>query len=263
MKKYFHKFAMSVTKNDHQIINCLDCGYWHIHPMPSAGELDAFYRQKYYSAQTLISNRTMTDKERDPDGFYGIQYQDRLRRVESCLKSNVERSVLDIGAGYGDFLAFMAKNGWKTEGIEPSAEVMSDRSRTLGIRNIGVDGLGDTRLGKYSLVTVNNVLEHIQEPAVLRGCGRSLLSPSDRHRLWPDVHPGNGLLRGHDGPGSAHRHRGRPLGQEDISLPGFVFPRGGIPGLRRIPFFSHPSPGGDCLRARHDPGQRRGQGPAL
>ena len=64
---------------------------------------------------------SMTDKLRDPDGFYKIQYEDKLRRINKLLPAGSPLRVLDLGAGYGDYLRFMKEKGWETWGIEPSA----------------------------------------------------------------------------------------------------------------------------------------------
>ena len=39
-----HKYKESVVKNGYTVINCEDCGYWHVHPMPSEDELKIYYR---------------------------------------------------------------------------------------------------------------------------------------------------------------------------------------------------------------------------
>jgi len=159
-----HPYKEVISKNDYRIINCESCGYWHVNPMPTNEELNLYYEKKYY--ETLGDNRSMTDKLDDPDGFYRIQYEDRLRHITKNLCDGLPRSILDIGAGYGDFLNFMKTAGWETQGLEPSRhayELIKERD-ALDVRFGTVDELTDLGFNPVSVVTLNNVLEHLNNP---------------------------------------------------------------------------------------------------
>lgn len=159
-----HPYKELISKNNYKVINCKKCGYWHVYPMPSDQTLASFYERTYY--ETLGDNRTMTDKERDPDGFYTLQYQDRLRHLKKALPKYMPLEITDVGAGYGDFLRFMSAQGWRTQGIEPSKRVcatMKDRKK-LGIICARVDDIASLQIEKSSVVTLNNVLEHVNRP---------------------------------------------------------------------------------------------------
>lgn len=159
-----HKFKELIVKNNYKIINCKMCGFWHVYPIPSQAELNAYYKTKYY--ETLGDNRSMTDKLRNPDGFYAIQYEDRLRRILKLLPSQMPRLVLDIGAGYGDFLRFMKRNGWEVQGLEVSRSAFqSIKDRTvLNIKQGEIDKILKLDFRPSSVVTLNNVLEHLRDP---------------------------------------------------------------------------------------------------
>jgi SAM-dependent methyltransferase len=132
--------------------------------MPTEEELRAYYENKYYL--TLGNNHTMSDKSNDPDGFYAIQYEDRLRSIMKFISPSLPASVLDVGAGYGDFLRFMAEKGWKTQGVEPSKqayELIHDRE-ALGIKHGSIDNPASLNFTPASVITFNNVLEHLREP---------------------------------------------------------------------------------------------------
>lgn len=132
--------------------------------MPTNEELNSHYEQNYY--KTLGDNRSMTDKLNDPDDFYRIQYEDRLRLISKHLGNDSPHSVMDIGAGYGDFLRFMKSQGWETQGLEPSRyayELTKDREE-LSIKCANVDELKNLGLKPVSAATVNNVLEHLNSP---------------------------------------------------------------------------------------------------
>lgn len=153
-----------MKKNNWQVINCRTCGYWHVHPMPSSEELRSYYADKYY--RKLKSNRSMSDKLNDLDGFYALQYQDRLAVIEQLISPLLPRKILDIGAGYGDFIRSMANNGWHTQGFEISKDAYStirDRRR-LGVKQGAIEEISNMNFSRVSVVTLNNVLEHLREP---------------------------------------------------------------------------------------------------
>ena len=174
-----HPYKEFINKKGYTIINCESCGYWHVHPMPTNEELNLHYGQKYY--ETLGNNRSMTDKLSDPDGFYKIQYEDRLRYINKYLVDNLPRDILDIGAGYGDFLRFMKSAGWKTQGLEPSrnaCELTKDREE-LDIKCASIDELMVVGFKPASVVAINNVLEHLNDPqGVLEVVRKRLLLPN-------------------------------------------------------------------------------------
>ncbi|MBU0604980.1 MAG: class I SAM-dependent methyltransferase [Candidatus Omnitrophica bacterium] len=173
-----HTYKRSVKKGGFTVINCLACGFWHVYPVPSENELSAYYQNKYY--QNIQDNRSMSDKLADLDDFYQIQYGDRLRRIEKTLLSTLPKTILDIGSGYGDFLRYSNKKGWDVQGVEPSRyayESITDHKQ-LNIKCGSVEDLDKLDLASASVVTLNNVLEHVRDPiSVLRIIKDKLLLP--------------------------------------------------------------------------------------
>lgn len=160
-----HEYSESIERNNYTVINCKSCGYWHVHPVPSVEELNSYYENKYYDTLTETENRSMTDKKNDPDGFYSIYYEDKLRHINSLLPNKLPRTIIDIGAGYGDFLYFMKKKGWITQGLEPSSEAYEFfKEKDLNICHGSFEELLDMGFQKSSVVTLNNVLEHLRDP---------------------------------------------------------------------------------------------------
>ena len=159
-----HHFKKSIKKNGYSIICCEDCGYWHVHPMPTEEVLNEFYNTRYYDMSG--DNRSMTDKINDADSFYTLQYEDRLRNLMKIFPAHLPKTVFDIGAGYGDFLRFMKKKGWKTQGVEPSrhaVDIVKDREE-LGMVHDSVYSLSKPHFKPAAVVTINNVLEHLADP---------------------------------------------------------------------------------------------------
>ena len=174
-----HEYSESVERNNYTVINCKSCGFWHVNPIPSKEELNMFYENKYYKCLNENENRSMTDKKNDPDGFYAIYYEDKLRHINNLISNKLPRTIIDIGAGYGDFLYFMKNKGWTTQGLEPSKEAYEFfKDKGLDIRLSSFEELLDLDFQKSSVVTLNNVLEHLRQPEkVLMEIKEHLLDP--------------------------------------------------------------------------------------
>ncbi len=177
MRPTQHEFTQSVRKDGTDVIDCRTCGFRHVFPIPAAEELRRYYESKYF--ETLGDNRSMTDKLHDPDGFYTLQYEDKLRRLERLLSPGLPRTVLDIGSGYGDFLKFMRERGWTVSGVEASpAAVEISRTWGLDVRLGGVEDLGALEVPPAAVVVLNSVLEHLVDPwSVLETVRNRLLLP--------------------------------------------------------------------------------------
>lgn len=158
-----HRFDRSLRAKGVEVIDCLECGFWHVFPLPSAEELRRYYEANYF--ETLGDNRSMTDKLHDPDGFYTLQYEDKFRRLERLLPPALPRTLIDVGSGYGDFLRFMRGRGWRVQGLEASQSAVAlCREQGLGATCASVDDLASFALPPSAVVTLNSVLEHLADP---------------------------------------------------------------------------------------------------
>ena len=113
---------------------------------------------RYYESQDYISH---TDKK---SGLISFAYQlvkkwSLQTKTELIEKQNGEiGSLLDVGAGTGDFLNFAKSKGWKVDGMEPSKEASSlALGKGIELKTNLNDFLGQ----QYDVVTLWHVLEHI------------------------------------------------------------------------------------------------------
>ncbi len=158
-----HEYKESLAKGEHTVINCLSCGFWHVYPTPDPNVLDKYYQDLYYQSEK--EHGDMKDKNDDPDGYYRVKYFDKLTNFNRLLAAQAPRNLLDLGAGFGDFLSFMKGNKWKVCGIEPSAECLqASRHKDCNIFHAGLENISGIKFDKYSVITLNTVLEHYPHP---------------------------------------------------------------------------------------------------
>jgi len=113
-----HQAIKKVTQNGYDVVLCEPCGYWHVYPMPDRETLDRYYQGIYF--QNPTEHGDMKDKNTDPDGYYRLKYMDKLINFEALMLPRMPKTILDIGAGYGEFLEFMKDHGWTVYGVEPA-----------------------------------------------------------------------------------------------------------------------------------------------
>ncbi|MGB0879102.1 MAG: class I SAM-dependent methyltransferase [Polaribacter sp.] len=115
--------------------------------------------EKYYKSENYISH---TDSKKTFfDKIYQAVKNYTLKKKVSLLNSfqTEEKTVLDIGAGTGDFLVSCKKNGWKTFGTEPNKE-----ARKLA-KEKGIFLEKEIKAythKKFDVITLWHVLEHIE-----------------------------------------------------------------------------------------------------
>lgn len=142
------------------IIDCEQCGFIHVNPVPTVEELIATYRHDYYEKEKPLSlTRYMED-----EAWYQVQYSDRYDTFEEFLHGKKGR-ILDAGCGPGLFLKCGKERGWDTLGVEPSTQA-AEKARSFGIDTIedffSIE-LAKT-LDKFDAVHSSLCLEHIPDP---------------------------------------------------------------------------------------------------
>jgi 2-polyprenyl-3-methyl-5-hydroxy-6-metoxy-1,4-benzoquinol methylase len=122
------------------------------HPQPSLEKLPSYYESDDYISHT-DGKRSLFEKMYQL--VKGIALKNKLRLINS---ESTKGTILDIGAGVGDFLSVAKNDGWKIIGIEPS-----DKAKAIAIKK-GVTFAEDlSKLENQSIdvITMWHVLEHV------------------------------------------------------------------------------------------------------
>ena len=152
------------SSNNFDIIECVECGFKHVTPIPSDNDLEKFYSHEYYQMdKPFYIEHYIEDKE-----WWDLVYADRYEILESNLPPN-RRKILDIGSGPGLFMKLGESLGWQVKGIEPSTEAAkySKEILKLDIEEVFFDETSAKTLGKFDVINMGEVLEHLPDPAAV------------------------------------------------------------------------------------------------
>ena len=122
--------------------------------------------EKYYKSEDYISHsdskKSLFDKVYQ--SVKNITLKRKLKLISKCILhqdslSRLEKNILDVGAGTGDFLKVCKSNSWNVFGTEPDA----------GARNIAAKkgivlqkDLSKLIGQKFEIITLWHVLEHVE-----------------------------------------------------------------------------------------------------
>lgn len=154
-KKYLSVKDYLVSGESFDLVHDTDSDFLKTFPQPQVEELP-----KYYESQEYISH---TDEKR---GLFSRLYQlvkkwSLQKKAKLILQQHGEvGSLLDVGAGTGDFLKVAKEKGWQVHGMEPNKNAAK-----LALEK-GIDlkaSLNDFEGKQFDVVTLWHVLEHIPD----------------------------------------------------------------------------------------------------
>lgn len=153
--KYLSVKDYLVSGESFDLVHDTDLDFLKTFPQPQVEELP-----KYYESQEYISH---TDEKR---GLFSRLYQlvkkwSLQKKAKLILQQHGEvGSLLDVGAGTGDFLKVAKEKGWQVHGMEPNKNAAK-----LALEK-GIDlkaSLNDFEGKQFDVVTLWHVLEHIPD----------------------------------------------------------------------------------------------------
>jgi 2-polyprenyl-3-methyl-5-hydroxy-6-metoxy-1,4-benzoquinol methylase len=134
---------------------CKICGLVQQTPIPSSDELKIYYSHNY----RVEYKQTYTPK---PKHIFRAA-KAAMKRINFLSESKISTGkLLDIGAGGGEFTYLSQKVGFVSQGIEPNMGY-SEYAKNEYDCDIRQGELGDIE-GKYDVITIFHVLEHLSSP---------------------------------------------------------------------------------------------------
>ena len=173
-----HSGPVIDTAGGFGIIDCAACGYAHVLPLPEPEEVEALYTEAYYTRE---KPKYLAHAREDAE-WLELGFRDRLRIFEATLPGSVfigkRARLLDVGSGPGHFLKAANESGFEVVGIEPSRQA-AEHARAMGLEiHQAFFGPGiEEGLGRFDAIHMNNVLEHVPNPAALLATAQAMLEP--------------------------------------------------------------------------------------
>ena len=162
------------SKDGFDVIECETCGFKHVIPIPTPEELEKLYKEEFYSTE---KPKYFQDTEEDLE-WWAMTYRNYYQSFEKyCPEGN--RRLLEIGSGPGYFLKCGNELGWDVVGFEPSKQAY-EYSQKFGIEVVNdffsEDNAG--KYGKFDVVYMNTVIEHLPDPISLIKTAKNVLNPN-------------------------------------------------------------------------------------
>ena len=126
-----------------------------ISPQPDSENLGKYYDSPNYISHT-DGNKSLFEKLYQ--AVKNIALKNKLNLINSLSEN--KGKILDIGAGTGDFLAFVKQNGWQTIGVEPS-----QKAKEIALKK-EVEFANETselENQSFDIITMWHVLEHVPD----------------------------------------------------------------------------------------------------
>lgn len=153
MKPFLKTKDFSVTGEEFELVLDEDLQMLVTRPQPE--NLDNYYQSEGYISHT-DANKTLADKMYQHVKSFSLWM--KIGLINEYTNNN--KTLLDVGAGTGDFLLAAKKNGWAVEGVEPSKEArLRSRKKRMQL-HLHLDALPKKA---FQVITLWHVLEHLAD----------------------------------------------------------------------------------------------------
>lgn len=141
-----------------KVLKCTSCKLAFLHPRPSGKEIEDYYQNNYFKsglANTGYTSYNQLDEE---------LYLEARQRLKIINKYTSPKSLLDVGCGYGHFLASAREQGYKVMGFDISREAIQKLKNQFNIEGRVGNVDSDLPQSKFSIITSWDVVEHFPHP---------------------------------------------------------------------------------------------------
>ena len=153
MKPFLKIKDFSISQEAFELFHDADLDMLITKPEPE--NLDPYYESEVYISHT-DSSKSLVDKIYQFVKKYSLSKKVKL--INGYSKKN--KTLLDVGAGTGDFLKVAKSNTWNVKGVEPNFEARK-RAKEKGVNLLpNFESLTDE---KFELITLWHVLEHLPD----------------------------------------------------------------------------------------------------
>ena len=150
----------TVSGESFTLSRCNSCGLIFTNPRPDKNSIGGYYQSEDYISHTN-SKKGILNNTYQLVRKYSINKKYSLIRNFSGEDST--RSLLDIGCGTGEFLAYCKENGFKFIGIEPSESARKLAKENHDLAVFDLPELAAIESETFDVITMWHVLEHVHD----------------------------------------------------------------------------------------------------
>ena len=152
LKDYF------LTQEDFKITECHDCKLLFTTPCPSTSQIGNYYKSNDYLSHNEQKKGLVPLIYRN---VKKINIKNKFSMIDHYRAIN--KNILDIGCGVGDFLLYAKNNGYNVVGIEPDSEAREIAEKKLNTKIFSPDELNNIPDESFDVITMWHVLEHVSD----------------------------------------------------------------------------------------------------
>lgn len=153
---------------DSYILQCLTCGLVASYPLPQEETLAHFYKDNYsQQRQISFNDKKIAWADKRANAQIDFILESRFYASNSPYDCFVNKSILEIGCGYGSLLKFLESYGGTVTGIESDfriLEIAKTRLSPNALLYAEPFNLGMFEPASFDLILTSHVLEHIPKP---------------------------------------------------------------------------------------------------
>lgn len=151
----------TVTGKYFDIWECEDCTMRFTQSVPGQEAIGPYYKSDAYISHT-DSEKGLVNKVYKIARTYTLNW--KINLVKASLGKTVEKgALLDIGAGTGAFLHKAFESGWSVTGLEPDEGARKICQDKYALQPEPPSKLFELEPGKFDVVTMWHVLEHVHQ----------------------------------------------------------------------------------------------------
>ena len=167
------------TPKNFTLHSCSSCRCLFLEPMPGEAEIAGFYPSQYWWNSSRAQGNAVL--KRLESIYRRLALRDHVSFIVRAGGNRSGLDLLDVGCGSGTLLGLLKQRGFRTLGVDFSAEAAEVAERENGVRVlVGSLEQAGFRDGSFDIVTLFHVMEHVTNPrAVLAEVAR-ILKPGGR-----------------------------------------------------------------------------------
>jgi SAM-dependent methyltransferase len=148
---------------------CQACGHWFgAHALDLGDLYGGDYVESTYGDRMASTFERIIALPTDRSDNFGRR-QRLLEFAAQRLGADLQPTLLDVGSGLGVFPYAMKEAGWACTALDPDPKACAHISARVGVSTINADFLNieTAKVGTYDVVTLNKVIEHVDDPCVM------------------------------------------------------------------------------------------------